>query len=387
MQRAICLADCDSFFASCEQADNPALRNKAVCVMTGNGIGGIIVSRSKEAKAAGVKMGEPYFKVKDLYDNVTYLPVRHERYHQISQQIMTIFKSFSPDVEAVSVDEAYIDLTSLDKLYKSSYTDIIRNIRQTVWQKVHIPVSIGLSTSKTLAKLASDLAKKQGGIFVIPPHKSLELVGKTDICEVCGIGRQNYRHLQMAGIFTIAEFVAMSDTQTRKAFGVNGVALKHELLGETVSPVNSKPKPPKSIQDTSVLSAFCQDKDLLRAALNYHIHQACRRLRLWNGFCATAAVMLRTKDFRVESAKMKLPIATNSEQDIAKAAAQLLEQLFRPREVYRSTGIELCDLSYQDSFQPSLFDETPQFKDDKLSQALDALEEKFGKDIVKTGWL
>ena len=97
--------------------------------------------------------------------------------------------------------------------------------------------------------------------------------------------------------------------------------------------------------------------------------------------------MLRTKDFRVESAKTKLPIATNSEQDIAKAAAQLLEQLFRPREVYRSTGIELCDLSYQDSFQPSLFDETPQFKDDKLSQALDALEEKFGKDIVKTGWL
>ena len=161
MQRAICLADCDSFFASCEQADNPALRHKAVCVMTGNGIGGIIVSRSKEAKAAGVKMGEPYFKVKDLYDNVTYLPVRHERYHQISQQIMTIFKSFSPDVETVSVDEAYIDLTSLDKLYKSSYTDIIRNIRQTVWQKVHIPVSIGLSTSKTLAKLASDLAKSK----------------------------------------------------------------------------------------------------------------------------------------------------------------------------------------------------------------------------------
>ena len=118
MYRVICLIDCDSFFASCEQVDNPDLRGKAVCILTGDG--GIIISRSKEAKQAGVKMGEPYFKAIVEHPNVTYIKAHHNRYSELSNQVMDIIKNFTPDVEVVSIDEAFADLTGQDKLYKQS---------------------------------------------------------------------------------------------------------------------------------------------------------------------------------------------------------------------------------------------------------------------------
>ncbi|MBO6290293.1 MAG: hypothetical protein J6N45_08225, partial [Alphaproteobacteria bacterium] len=183
-QHVIALVDCDCFFVSCERKDNPDLQGKPVCVMTGGGSKGIIVSRSKEAKALGIKMGQPYFQVKPNFPTAICIPARHHRYTEISKEVMDTIKTFSPDVEVTSVDEAFIDLTSLNKVYHSTYTDIIKNIRQTVWDKVGIPVSIGLGTSKTLAKLASDKAKSNNGIFVIPPDKILDIVGSMSIEDV-----------------------------------------------------------------------------------------------------------------------------------------------------------------------------------------------------------
>lgn len=385
-QRIIALVDCDCFFVSCEQIDNPDLRGQAVCVTTGAGERGIVVSRSPEAKAVGIKMGEPLFKLHERGIEATFIPARHNRYSEVSAQVMRVLQSFSPDVEQVSIDEAYVDLTSLNKVYKKTYTEIIKNMRQRVWEQVQVPVSIGLATSKTLAKLASDKAKKNQGIFTIPPHKIAQIVGNWPIGEVCGVGRQNLKHLQYYGIFTIKDYIAQDDAFVRKSLGINGLNLKYELLGNCTSRVNSKPQAPKSIQDTAMLGNFTQDEAILRAALLGHIHHACRKLRKWNGFCKTAGVMLRTKDFRVVSARQKLPICTNSETEIAKTALPLLRSLYRPHEIYRSCGISLEELDY--NYQPSLFETSaPTQQDSKLSHALDELEAKFGQDIVKTGWV
>ena len=189
-EHVIALVDCDCFFVSCERVDNPKLNGKAVCVTTGATSKGIVVSRSNEAKALGIKMGQPMFQLQGQFDNAHYIPARHERYAEISKQVMAVLRDFTPDVEEVSIDEAYLDLTGMSKLYGMTYENLIKKIRETVLEKTKVPVSIGLSTSKTLAKLASDKAKKTGGIFIIPPKKVREILHGINLEEICGISHQ-----------------------------------------------------------------------------------------------------------------------------------------------------------------------------------------------------
>lgn len=383
-QKIIALIDCDSFFVSCERVDNPSLQNKSVCVMTSNNDKGIIISRSKEAKALGIKMGAPYFQIKNSFPNTIFLPARHQRYSEISAQVMSVIKTFSPDVEEVSIDEAYIDLTGLNKVFKTTYTNLIKTIRQTILNKTNIPVSIGLSSSKTLAKLASDKSKKTDGIFIIHPNKIIETIGNENIENICGIGNQNSKSLKFNGIFTIKDFLNKDNTQIKKLLGITGFNLKLELSGISTSSVNTNPKPPQSIQDTKSFEDFTNNFDFLHSQLNYHIHNSTKKLRSWNGFCSEISIILRTKDFNTHTLHTKMEIATNSELDIRKKALLLLNQLYSSKILYRSIGIELKKISFNENRQQSLFEELKQ-NDDKLSHIIDNLEKKFGKNIIKLG--
>jgi len=383
-QRIIALVDCDSFYVSCERKDNPDLQGKPVCVMTGGGTKGIIVSRAKEAKILGIKMGAPCFQIKSNFPDVICISARMHRYAEISREVMQIIKSFSPDVEVTSVDEAYIDLTGLNKVYHSTYTEIIKNIRQTILNKVGIPVSIGLSCSKTLAKLASDKAKNNNGIFVIHPDKILERVGDIPIEDVCGIGRKISEHMKFSGIFTINDFVAKDNAWIRNAFGINGLNLKNELTGIATSLVNNEPTAPKSIQDTRSFEDFTTSMEYLEHELNIHIHTACQKLRHWHGFCQTVEVMLKTKDFKYYTKEGKFITPTNSDREVRKLTIQLLKNIYSPSLLYRSVGITLKNLTYGEQIQQNLFEKlTPH--DDKLSHLVDELEAKYGRGIIKTG--
>ena len=381
----IALIDCDSFFVSCERLDNPLLRQKPVCVMTGNGERGIVVSRSNEAKAAGVKMGEPYFQARTHCANVVFLPARQKFYSSVSEKVMNVLKNFTPEIEKVSIDEAYADIGGILRLYKKNALQLAMTIRNNLLEQTSIPVSIGIASSKTLAKLASDKAKKNNGIFIIPHDKIIETVGNTSIEEVCGIGRQHNRFLQLQGIFTIKDFLQLDNSLIRKAMGIGGLNLKYELSGYCTSKVDKAPHPPKSIQDTSVLSNFTNDCEIIEIALRCHIRNACRRLRHWNGFCATVGVMLREKNFQIFTEHAKLAFSTNSEHDIAQIALPLLKKIYQHKTIYRSCGIILDNINYPQQEQPSLFNKSPDYKDDRLSRTIDALEEKFGNDIVKIG--
>jgi DNA polymerase-4/DNA polymerase V len=297
---------------------------------------------------------------------------------------MDTIKIFSPDVEVVSVDEAYIDLTSLNKVYNSTYTDIIKNIRQTILEKVGIPVSIGLSCSKTLAKLASDKAKSNNGIFVIRPDKIMDIVGEVPIEDVCGIGRKNNEHMKFHGIFTIKDFVAKDNAWIRKAFGINGLNLKSELTGIATSLVNSEETAPQSIQDTRSFEDFTQSLEYLQHELNNHVHTACQKLRRWNGFCQSIEVILKTKDFNYFATETKFANPTNSDREVRDASIKLLKSMYRPNLIYRATGITLKNLTYGKQIQQSLF-ETLTPNDDKLSHLVDELEAKYGQGIIKSG--
>ena len=384
----IALVDCDSFFVSCEQKVNPELKGKAVCVLSGHGE--CVISRSREAKKLGIPMGIPTFKMtKEMKEKSVLITASHGLYGEISNEVMAVLKSFSPKVEEYSIDEAFVELTGLQRLYRRNYFEIARMIRQEILDKVDIPVSIGVSTSKSLAKLASDKAKNiEGGIFVVGASKIETLLKNTSIDEIWGIGRNLSRLFRQNGILTAFELVQKSDAWLDKQIGIRGLEMKHELLGETVSRVDDTFKPPKSIQNTSAFGIFTSDLNFIKNQLNYHIHSACKRLRKLNLKCSGIGVMLRTKvEFKVYYEKITIPHSTCYEWEISDIAFKLLEKIYNPKIIYRSSGVILDDFMSSDGEQMFLFADNESIqKSERLAKSIDKLESKFGKNIIQTGF-
>ena len=386
-KHVIALVDCDSFFVSCEQSVNPELKGKPVCVMSGRGQ--CVISRSKKAKKLGIRMGMPYFQIEGQMKKAVFINANHELYCKISEKVMEVLKSFSPKVEIYSIDEAFVELTGLERLYKKNYLEIAQMIRQEVLDKVDIPVSIGVSSSKSLAKLASDKAKKaEEGVFLVGSRKIIPLLEKTSIDEIWGIGKNLSIMLRKHGILTAYELISQDDLWLNKQIGIHGLEMKHELLGEMISPVSNEIKLPKSIQKTSALAKFSSDKNYLKNSLNYHIHRACVKLRKINAKCKGVSIFLRTKDFKVYCEKKVLNIGTDFELEISDIVFELLDKMYNPNVVYRSTGVILDTFVFNNEAQMSLFsDNVVDERKEKLSKCFDKLEQRFGKDIIQTGFI
>ena len=386
-KHVIALVDCDSFFVSCEQAYNPELKGKPVCVMSGRGQ--CVISRSKEAKKLGIRMGMPYFQIEGDMKKATFINANHDLYNDYSQKVMALLKTFSPNVEVYSIDEAFVDLTGLERLYKKNYLEIALMIRQKILEEVDIPVSIGLSSSKSLAKLASDKAKTLGeGAFLIGRRKIIPLLQKTSIDEIWGIGKNLSLLLRKNGILTAYELVSQDDLWIDKQIGIRGLEMKHELLGEMVSEVSNDVKLPKSIQKTCALAKFSSDKDYLKNSLNYHIHRACVKLRKINAKCKGVSIFLRTKDFKVFCEKKILNAGCDFEMEISAIVFDLLDKIYNPNILYRSTGVILENFVLNSEEQMSLFSDLDKNeRSEKLAKCFDKLEARFGKDIVQTGFV
>ncbi|MBO7672629.1 hypothetical protein J6S88_04380 [bacterium] len=387
MESVIALVDCDSFFVSCEQSVNKNLKMKPVCVLSNRD--GCVVARSKEAKQMGIKMGMPYFMAKKEFPDAIYLSGNHELYSEISHKVMDLLREYSPIVDVYSIDEAFVDLTGLERLYKKNPVEIARFIRNEIAEKIDIPVSIGISSSKTLAKLASDKAKKiEGGIHYIGKENLKEELRNTSVDDIWGIGRQLTILMRKNGILTAKELVNKSDEFLNSLMGIRGIELKHELMGENVSPPTNIVEAPKSIQQTSAMKKFTSDEDFIKNSINYHIHRACVKLRRHNLKTSIIGVMLRTKDFRVFSKKYICEKPLDFELEISKIIFDLFEKIYSPEIVYRSTGVFFEKLTSRSEEQASLFsDNLTDYKKDNLTKCIDKLENKFGKDIIQVGFV
>lgn len=385
-QKVIALVDCDSFFVSCEQKKNPDLKGKAVCVLSNND--GCIISRSRQAKKMGIKMGEPYFMAKKEYPKAIYLSADHDYYQKTSAEVMSILKNFSPYAQIYSIDEAFVDLTGLTRLYKRNYYKLAKYLRQLILEKTDIPVSIGLSSTKTLAKLASDKAKNHSdGIYLIGKRKIRKELKNTKIEEIWGIGRRLTKKMKQYGVLTAEELIQKSDKWLDSTIGIHGIEMRHELSGKMVSEVTNTEKIPKSIQNTRAFGIFTTDFNYIKNELNKHIHTSCRKLRQYDTKCSQIGVMLKTKDFRVSYIKQELCTPTDFELEISNMAIELLQQIYKPDILYRSTGIVLEKIREQGLEQLSLYsDKTAESKKQNLTKCFDRLEAKFGKNIVQTGF-
>lgn len=385
-QKYLALVDCDSFFVSCEQKRNTNLKGQPVCVLSNND--GCVISRSKEAKKMGIKMGEPFFMAKKDHPKAIYITADHEYYKEVSNHIMSILKNFSPFVQIYSIDEAFIDLTGLTRLYKRNYYKLAKHLRSKILEEVDIPVSIGVSSTKILSKLASDKAKNiSDGIYLIGKQKIKKELRHTNIEEIWGIGRRLTKNLKRHGVLTAEELVEKTDKWLDSKIGIHGIEMRHELLGEMVSAVTNEVKAPKSIQNTRAFGIFTNDFNFIKNELNKHIHTSCRKLRKYETKCLQIGVMLRTKDFRVFYTKQDLITPTDFELEISNLAINLLKEIYNPNILYRSTGVILDKIGEQGTEQLSLYsDNTIETKKKNLAKCFDKLESKFGKNIVQTGF-
>jgi nucleotidyltransferase/DNA polymerase involved in DNA repair len=408
-ENIIALVDCDSFFVSCEQAADKSLQGKAVCVLSNND--GCVLARSKEAKKMGIKMGEPLFMAKKHSPDCVYLSGNYTLYSEFSRNVMAILRDFSPEVQVYSIDEAFLELSGLKRMHKANYLGIAEQIRDRIKSELDINVSIGISKSKVLAKLACEIAKNKPSplagegsfstrgtsvrktgegyktrICIISKSKIPAILKETKVQEIWGIGKNTTRNFNKEGILTCDKLVEKPDDWLKSRFGRHGVELKHELLGECIYKVKAERKPPQSIQNTRSFPNFTSDLDYIKNALNIHIHTSCKRLRRFGGKCKTVSVMLRTKDFMVFYDKKSLKNLTNFELEISKVAIALVEKHYNPNLIYRSCGVTLEGLDFSEESQLSLFAEKNDKNFDKLGEALDKLEAKFGKNIVRTGF-
>ena len=389
MKRVIALVDCNNFFVSCERLLKPELIGKPVCVLSNND--GCVVSRSNEAKRLGVEMGAPYFIVKNQFKKVIFLSGNLPFYCEISKRVMDKLYDFTPDVEIYSIDEAFLDLTGLRKTFNCSYEELVEKIVKDIKNEIGIDVSVGLSYSKVLAKLANDKAKTLQKIKVdkktykIGYRQIQEELKSTLISEVWGVGKNTTALLKKHLIQSAWDFVSQDDVWIKKNLGKIGLDLKQELLGNIVNPVQIISSAPKSVSRSESFKEFQINKNYIQEQLNMHIHRVCKKLRNENLLTGCIMVMLRTKDFQVFDMKINLISPTNTEFKLINHSKEILDKLYQKGIIYRSVGFCAMKLTAAKTQQISLFDGDDNLKKQELSKSWDKLEEKYGRGIVTLG--
>ena len=257
MRKILALADCNNFFVSCEILKNPSLKGKPVCVLSN--CDGCVVSRSNEAKKLGIKMGMPLFMAKKEFPDAIYLSSDLSFYHKISMRVMKILQDFSPSIEVCSIDEAFLDVSDLCKIYGvKNYLELAKFLHEKILNELGIPVSIGISTSKILCKIAVFKAKKQDFYYFLAFENIKEEISNICVEDIWSIGKNTASLLKSYGLYTAGDILKRDKEFFSHYMGKRGLELKFGLEGQNVLPINDKDEKPKSIQKTSsfILKTF-----------------------------------------------------------------------------------------------------------------------------------
>lgn len=356
------LADCNNFFVSCERSVNPALEGRPVVVMSNND--GCVVARSNEAKALGIKMGQPVFEIKSLVSSgkVIALSGQHLLYRDISLRIHDIFRKFVPHTIDYSIDESFLDMSGIPD---NMLLPIGEAICKRCWEELHIPVTIGFATTKTLAKIVTETSKKEKiSVSVLDsPEEKLRLCRMLPIGELWGIGRRLTKRLYQAGVFTIADFAAKNRHWVRTNYGVNGERSWLELHGVDCITLNHVERLLQdSISETRTFPEDIDDYDYIRARIVIYGSDCAKKLRAMSGVCKNVTVFLRSNRFHPErgiysnDSTLSFQSYTDSTQDIVGAAICALDKIFLPTVTYKRAGVLLSDIIPREARIQSLFD-------------------------------
>lgn len=383
--------DCNNFFVSCERLFRPELEGRPVVVLSSND--GCAVSRSNEAKALGIPMGAPAFKYKDLFrqHGVTAFSANFELYADISRRVTDVLTTITPNIEVYSVDESFLDLSALPI---SNYEVWGRAVRQAILQWVGIPVSIGIASSKTLAKAATHLAKTQsehGGVYAFPDRPDRSDLNKIAIQDVWGIGWRLAPRLRAEAVFTAAQLATMRPQRAQQLMGITGRQLVTELNGTACHYLQTSDKPAQMISRTRTFGQDVRDPSTLEAAIANFATQAAFRLRRNNQLAHRARLFLSTNrhkpnfQYVYRELYFRQPTADTG-RIIEELVAVLQEILSEVSLNFYRAGVILHELVPNTALQTDLLGEVqPQQHDeaDARMAAIDAINEKFGKGHVR----
>ncbi len=381
--RAILHIDCDAFFASCEQALNPAYRGKPV--ITGKERG-IVAAASYEAKAMGIKRGVPLWDVKKICPNAIILPSDYETYSLFSKRMFAIIRRFTPTVEEYSIDEAFADITGYQRPYNTSYITIALRIKEAIESDLGLTVSVGMSLSKVLAKIGSKF-QKPAGFTPIPGKEIHKYLAVTEIDKIWGIGPSTSAYCRSMGIETALDFVRKDEKFIREKFTKPHFEIWRELNGHQVYGIETEDKTDyQSISKTKTFTPASNDKAYVFAQLSKNMENACIKARRHHLAAKGIVIFLRKQDYKTNGVEVKFSRPTAFPQDMVKILRAVFDKMFRAKNLYRATGVVLTGLIPDDGVQMSLF-EPPLKADDmkKIYAAVDKLAIKFGKHSVHTG--
>jgi len=384
------LVDCNNFFASCERVFNPALRDQPIVVLSNND--GCVIARSNEAKRLGLKMGDPFFKVKDIIEKngIHVFSSNYSLYGNMSERVMKTLSGFVKDIEVYSVDESFLDLTGFDEHY--NLTEYGKQIVNTVTRNTGIPVSMGIAPTKTLAKVASKFAKKYkgfGGVCIIDGEEKREKALKLfDIADVWGVGRQYLKILNYYGVKTAYDFILKPESFVRKYMKVNGVRTWKELKGIPCYDLE-QPQDKKSICTSRSFGEIITDFTVLSEAVSNFAAACARKLREQNSCAAIITVFILTNRFRTDQSQdfecrtMSLPVATNASSELIAAACSILQRIYKKGYAYKKAGCVVSAIVPKNEVQLNLFDETDRVRLQRLYNTVDRVNKKNGTDALK----
>lgn len=387
------LVDCNNFYASCERVFQPKFNGKPVAILSNND--GCVISRSNEAKAAGVPMGAPAFQIKELIKekNIQIFSSNYPLYGDLSNRVMTILGQFTPNVEIYSIDEAFLNF---DGLNIPDYHDYGLQMKNRVQKWVGIPTCIGFANTKALSKVANKIAKKfqdrTQGVYVIDTEeKRIKALKWTKIEDVWGIGYRTIKKVKLRKINTAFDFTQpQHETWIKKEMGVVGLRLKYELEGKSVLDLEPITEQKKSISITRSFPKQIADFDLLRERITTFAAVCAEKLRKQHSCCHTIIVMLIVDKHSVKTSKyyfnmaMTLPYASNSTLTISNAAVEMLKKLHKGNEgiKFKKAGVIVTELIDENRKQFQLFEEENP-KHLALMKVMDQLNHKIGDTKIK----
>src|SRR5215510_7256547 len=389
MTALFALIDCNNFYVSCERLFQPTLLGKPVVVLSNND--GCVIARSDEAKALGIPMGLPAFKLADLAKehSIEVYSSNYTLYGDLSARVMTALTQWTPEVEVYSIDEAFLKFVALPPDVLTAYG---QTIRATIYKWTGIPVSIGIAPTKTLAKLANRLAKRsveaQGVVTLNSPFEIETTLAQTPIEDIWGIGPGYTRRLHAHEIRTALQLRQVNDRWVRQALGIVGLRLVWELRGISCLPLALCPPPKQSLMVSRSFGRPITTLSEMREAVATYTTRAAEKLRRHQVAAGVLTLFLMTNRFTEEpqysnSVTIPLPVATQDTAELIGYALRGVEQIFRDGYRYQKAGVILTALVPAHQIQAHLFDQHDRERSQKLMTAIDTINKEWGSGTIR----